>query len=77
MKQFSILIRSFADVQEFVSLSSQQPFDVAVGAEGQDISGKSLMAMLGLNFRHPLEVRVNCNEDQFANFQSAAARFLA
>ena len=77
MKQFSILIRSFADVQAFVSLSSQQPFDVSVGGDDQDISGKSLMAMLGLNLRHPLLVRVDCDEAQYTRFRAAAARFLA
>ena len=77
VKHFSILIRSFSDVQEFVSISSAQPFDVTVGGEGQDISGKSLMAMLGLNFRHPLLVSMNCDDEQFSAFRTAAARFLA
>lgn len=76
MKQFSILIRSFADVQEFVALSSRQPFEVTVG-EGMQISGKSLMAVLGMNFRHPVLVTADCDEEQFASFQIAAARFLA
>ena len=76
MKQFSISIHSFADILEFVSLSSQQPFDITVG-DAQEISGKSLMAMLGLNFRHPVLVSVNCDETAFLQFQSAAAKFLA
>lgn len=76
MKQFRILIRSFADVQEFVAISSRQPFEVIVG-EGQTISGKSLMAVLGMNFRHPLLVSVNCDDAQFASFQRDAARFIA
>jgi len=76
VKQFSILIRSFADVQAFVALSSQQPFDVTVG-DSQDISAKSLMAVLGLNFRHPLLVSANCDEAQYLRFRTAAARFLA
>jgi len=77
MKQFSILIRSFADVQDFVSLSSQQPFEVTVGSDDQNISGKSLMAILGLNLLHPLQVSVNCDEAQYLRFRTAAARFLA
>ena len=76
MKQFRIMIRSFADVQEFVALSSAQPFEVTVG-DGQTISGKSLMAVLGLSFRHPVLVSANCDDAQFASFQTAAARFLA
>ena len=77
MKQFSILINSFADIQAFVSLAAQQPFDVIVGNDNQNISGKSLMAMLGLNFRRPVPVRVNCDESAFERFQHEAARFLA
>ena len=76
MKQFRIMIRSFADVQEFVALASAQPFEVTVG-DGQAISGKSLMAVLGMSFRHPVLVSVNCDETAFLQFQSAAAKFLA
>ena len=74
MKQFSIFIRSFADIHDFVSLSSQQPFDIMVG-QAQDISGKSLMAMLGLNFSQPVLVSANCDA-AFSAFRTAAARFL-
>ncbi len=76
MKQFSISIHSFADVQEFVALSSRQPFAVTVG-DAQDISGKSLMAMLGLNFRHPVLVSADCDDAAFSKFRTEAARFLA
>ncbi len=76
MKQFSISVHSFADIHDFVSLSSQQPFDITVGEE-QDISGKSLMAMLGLNFRHPVLVSADCDDVAFSEFRTAAARFLA
>ena len=75
MKQFSIMIRSFADVQEFVELSSSQPFDITAG-ENQEISCKSLMAVLGLNFRHPLQVTADCDDAQFSDFCDAAARFM-
>lgn len=76
MKQFSISIHSFADVQAFVELSSRQPFAVIVG-DAQDISGKSLMAMLGLNFRHPVLVSADCDDAAFSKFHTEAARFLA
>lgn len=76
MKQFSISIHSFADVQAFVELSSRQPFTVIVG-DAQDISGKSLMAMLGLNFRHPVLVSADCDDAAFSKFRTEAARFLA
>lgn len=77
MKQFNIWMRSFEDIQAFVSLASQQPFDISVGTAEQDISAKSLMAVLGLNFRRPVPVRMECDEAQFIRFRTAAARFLA
>ena len=76
MRQFSITVHSFADIQAFVALSTQQPFDVFVGNSDQHISGKSLMSMLGLNYRRPILVSVNCDEAAFLQFQQAAARFL-
>ena len=76
MKQFQISIHSFADIQAFVSLSTAQPFDVNVGDGGQDISGKSLMAMFGLNFRHPVLVSADCDDAAFSRFRAEAARFL-
>lgn len=77
MKQFNVWMRSFEDIQTFVSLASQQPFDISVGTDEQDISAKSLMAVLGLNFRRPVPVRMECDEAQFTRFRTAAARFLA
>ena len=76
MRQFSITVRSFADIQAFVALSTQQPFDVFVGNSDQQISGKSLMSMLGLNYRRPILVSVNCDEADFVQFRQAASRFL-
>ena len=76
MRQFSISVRSFADIQAFVALSMEQPFDVFVGNSDQHISGKSLMGMLGLNYRRPILVSANCDEADFQQFQQAAARFL-
>lgn len=77
MKQFSILVRSFEDIHAFVSLASQQPFTITVGNDGQEINAKSLMAVLGLNFRRPVPVHADCDEAEFKQFQHAAARFLA
>ncbi len=77
MKQFNIWMRSFEDIQAFVALASKQTFEIIVGPDDQDISAKSLMAMLGINFRRPVRVRMNCDEVEFARFQLAAARFLA
>lgn len=75
MKQFTIFIHSFADIHRFVSLSSQQTFDVALG-ENQEINGKSLMAVLGMNFNRPILVSVQCDEESFCQYRAALAQFL-
>ncbi len=77
MKQFNISIRSFADIQAFVSLAAAQPFEVLVGNEGHLIDAKSLMAMFTLSYRHPLMVSVDCDEASYMKFRQEAARFLA
>ena len=76
VKQFRVKMRSFEDIQDFVSLASQQPFDITVGTDEQDISAKSLMAVLGLNFRQPVLVQMECDDTQFICFRNAASRFL-
>ena len=76
MKEFNITIRSFQQVQDFVSLAMVQPFDVLVCNEKQQINGKSFMGMFSLNYREPLHVRVRCSEEEFQRFRQDAARFL-
>lgn len=76
MKHFSIMIRSFAEVQEFVALAMVQPFEVLVGSENHRINGKSFIGMFSLDFRQPLQVQVNCDDAAFARFRQQAARFL-
>ena len=76
MRQFHISIRSFADIQEFVSLAIAQPFEVLVGNGEQFINAKSLMAMFGLNFNRPLVVQVTCDESAYCKFRQDAKRLL-
>lgn len=76
MKQFSIVLRSFADVQAFVSLAMVQPFRVLVGGENQSINGKNFMGMFSLDYSRPLQVSVDCDDTEFQKFRKAAARFL-
>ena len=69
MWEFHICIESFQQVQEFVALANEQPFDVSVGNERQDINGKDLMGMFSLDFSRPLCVKVHCSEEQFRQFR--------
>ena len=77
MREFNILIRSFQEVQAFVSLAMVQPFEVLVGNDRQQINGKSFIGMFSLNYKEPLHVSVRCSEEEFVRFRQEAARFLA
>ncbi len=77
MRSFHIRVRSFRQVQDFVSLAMVQPFEVQVGNERQMVNGKSFMGMFTLDFKRPLQVRVVCTDEEFGKFQEAAASVLA
>ena len=74
MKQFQISIRSFRQVQDFVTLAVKQPFEVLVGNERQRINGKDLMGMFSLDYTRPVQVSVSCSEEEFLRFQQSAAQ---
>jgi len=76
MRQFSIKVHSYAEIQAFVSLAIAQPFDVLIGNSSQSTNAKSLMGILALNFRRPLTVSVNCAEEDFLRFYRQAAPFI-
>lgn len=77
MHQFHISIRSFREIQEFVSLAMVQPFEVLVGNEKQQINGKGFMGMLSLDFNRPVCVSVRCSDEEFSRFHQQASRFIA
>ena len=72
MQEFQIAICSFQQVQDFVALASQQPFDIFVGNENQNINGKDLMGMFSLDFSRPLQVQVNCDNEDVRSFRTQA-----
>ena len=77
MWQFDICVRSFRQVQDFVSLAMVQPFEVLVGNEKQMVNGKSFMGMFTLNFKKPLRVTVKCTDEEFSKFKKQASEILA
>ena len=77
MHQFNICVKSFRQVQDFVSLAMVQPFEVLVGNEKQQVNGKSFIGMFSLDYKRPLEVSVRCSEEEFGRFQQAVAQCLA
>lgn len=77
MKEFSIAIHSFQDVQEFISMATVQPFQVLVGNDVQLVNGKSFIGMVSLDYSRPLKVLCDGDSDGFQNFRLQASRFLA
>lgn len=76
MWEFHISIHSFQQVQEFVRLAADRPFDVTVGNECQSINGKELMGMFSLDYSRPLRVQMHCTEEAYLQFKQDAAPFL-
>ena len=66
--QFDIVMRSFQQVQNFVKLAMNKPFDIMVGNEHQNINGKDIMGMFSLDYRFPLKVSVTCSKTEFEAF---------
>ena len=76
MHSFNINIRSFRQVQEFVSLAMVQPFDVLVGNDKQEVNAKGFIGMFSLDYHNPVRVSVRCSDEEFDRFQCAAAQFI-
>ena len=77
MREFSIKIRSFQQVKEFVALAMVQPFEVFVGNDKQQVNGKSFIGMFSLDYQRPVRVLVKCSEEEFGKFQKEAAQLFA
>ena len=76
MQEFEIEIQSFQQVQDFVALASEQPFDVRVGNERQQINGKDLMGMFSLDYSRPLMVRIKCQAPEGLPFRRQVEELL-
>ena len=75
MQQFDICLRSFSEVQDFVSLATVQPFQVMVGNDHQQVNAKSFMGMLSLDFSRPVQVKAECSREIFDRFRQAVQGF--
>ena len=77
MLEFLIRLRSVRDVQDFVSLSTAQPFRVDVTDGNYTANGKSFMEMFCLGLAGPLTVSVDCDQNELNRFRWEARQFLA
>ena len=75
MQEFEIRLRSVQDVQEFVALATEQPFDVLAGTESYKVKGYSFMEMFCLDFTRPMFAYADCTQQQFEEFRNAAEKF--
>ena len=76
MQVFLIRLRSVRDVQDFVSLSTNQPFQVDVSDGSFTANGKSFMEMFCLCLASPLTVTADCGEEALAPYLETIQKFL-
>ena len=69
MQEFDIVFRSFSDVQKFVLLATDQPFEVFVENSYQRVDAKSFMVMFSLDYRQNLRVAAECEAEEFERFR--------
>ena len=72
MQEFHMQLNSFRQVQDFVRLAAEQPFEIRVGNDHQNINGKDLMGMFSLDYSCPVRVRMCCTQEQYHCFLSSA-----
>ena len=76
MQKFNIVLHSFQEVQEFISLATVQPFPILVGNEAQQVNGKSFIGMVSLDYSRPLQVHADCNVQALQTFQNMVCKFM-
>ena len=76
MQEFHIEMSSFQQVQQFVRLAAQQPFEIRVGNDHQRINGKDLMGMFSLDYSRPVHVIAECARELFEDFHRAVETIL-
>ena len=77
-KDFMIRLGSVRDVEEFVNLSTAQPYSIYLDDGAHRVNGKSFMEMFCLVLTRPLRVTLECTEAQARDFfgQTAHLRIL-
>ncbi|MEE1328021.1 MAG: hypothetical protein UHS47_05705 [Oscillospiraceae bacterium] len=76
MRQFTIRLRSFQDVQHFVTIAAAQNFTITVGSPEYHVSATSFMGMFTLDYTRPLECTAVCNDEQWAQFFEIARVYI-
>ena len=77
MHEFYVQFLSLRDVQDFVSLASQQKHRLTVGNDRFQVNATSFMGMFALNCRNRQKVTVECSDEEFETLKVTFERFLA
>lgn len=77
MQEFRIRLRSFAEVRDFIRISTAQPFHVRIGNDHQMTNATSYMGLLSLDLNDKLLVSCDCSDSEFQEFRQQSACFLA
>ena len=75
VQEFIIHLSSVRDVEDFVRISTAQPYPVTLDDGQHRVNGKSFMEMFCIDLRKQLTVTVDCGNDPCADFCRDAARF--
>lgn len=76
MQEFYMELSSFRQVQDFVRLAAEQPFEIRVGNDHQRINGKDLMGMFSLDYSRPVCVFADCTQELFEAFHQSVEHVL-
>lgn len=74
-KEFMIHLGSVRDVEDFVKISTAQPYPVTLDDGQHRVNGKSFMEMFCLVLTRPLRVSLQCSDAQFHDFLSQTTHF--
>ena len=77
MQEFHMELTSFQQVQAFVRLAAEQPFEIRVGNDHQRINGKDLMGMFSLDYSRPVHVIADCAQELFEAFHLSVKHALS
>ena len=74
-KEFIIRLGSVRDVEDFVRISTAQPYPVTLDDGQHRVNGKSFMEMFCLVLTRPLRVTLECSEEEFRTFLSLTQHY--
>ena len=76
MWEFKVRFSSFQDVQDFVSMAAGEKFPILVGNDSFQVAGTSFMGMFSLDHTKPVQITMECSQDEFQGFRQKVERFL-